>query len=220
MINMATIRSAKADDIPALAELLSIAFYQDPVMCHLWPNDGQRAARMPIYFAANLRHHHVPAGRVDVAEDGTTIVGVAVWDPPGHWTQSTTGLLRSLPALVRALGTRLPVAARLRRTLDAAHPRTPHWYMCLLATDPKLQTTGVARTLLAHGLARADSAGEPTYGAATREVMTPFYRSLDFRDHGDPIDLSASGPRLWPLWRDARVSYSYPRTTPTNENSE
>ncbi|MFH5227531.1 GNAT family N-acetyltransferase [Antrihabitans spumae] len=200
---MATIRSAKADDIPALAEVLSVAFYRDPVMCHLWPNDKQRAARMPIYLAANLRHHHVPAGGVDVAEVGTTIVGVAVWDPPGHWTQSTTGLLRSLPALIRALGTRLPAAARLRRTLDAVHPRTPHWYMCLLATKPELQTTGVARTLLAYGLERADSAGEPTYGAATRAVMTPFYRSLGFGDYGDPISLSSTGPQLLPLWRDA-----------------
>lgn len=201
---MPSIRSAKTADIPAMSALLAIAFQQDPVMCHIWPDDIQRRDRLPLYFAANLRYHHLPGGGVDIAEDAEGLVGVAVWDPPGQWEPPVADFLRSVPAILRAVGTRLPTALQLRRRLDKIHPKEPHWYMCLLATRPDLQKTGVARELLEHGVARCDERGDASYGAATRSVMRPFYRDVGYRDMGHQIKISADGPALWPMWRDAQ----------------
>lgn len=205
---MVSIRRARPADATAVADLMARAFRNDPVMSHIWPDDADRGRRLGRYFVSNLRHHHLRDGVVDLAYDGDELIGVAVWDPPGCSKPTATHLIRSLPTILPTLGTRLTVALKVRRAVDAAHPQQPHWYMCLLATEPQSQRSGTARALLAHGHARCDSKGEAAFGAATGSHMRPFYRALGYRDINVPIDLGPSGPQVWPLWRDPQPQHS------------
>ncbi|WP_280490188.1 GNAT family N-acetyltransferase [Nocardia carnea] len=149
-----TTRVATSSDIPEAAAVLADAFADDPLMTAIWPDQRQRHHALPRYFAASLRHFHVPRGGVGLATgiDGT-IAAVAVWDPPGQWENNLTSTVRALPDLLPALRTRAAAAITIRRTLDQRHPRKPeHWYLVNIGTIQKARGHGYAARLITERL--------------------------------------------------------------------
>ncbi len=180
-------------------EVLTIAFDSDPVMCHLWPNSGHRQRALPRYFRTTMTHHHVPGGGVEVAAAvGRGIVGVAVWDPPGRWAATRPEFARMAPALMLALGHRIPAAVRTRRLFDRLHPHESHWYLCHLAVHPAFQRQGIGTALLRSRCAHHDAARHAEYLVCTRESNVSLYSSAGFTTTA-PVDLN--GAPLWPMWR-------------------
>ena len=201
-----TLEPLKQSDVPAAASLLAKAFADDPVMCHIWRADAQlRERRLNRYFTSTLTHHHLQGGGVDGAWDRGTdeLVGVAVWNPPGHWRTGLRSTLRQVPSMIRALGPRLAAALTVRREFDAVHPEQPHWYLCHIGTAPNHRKRGVATDLLEYRLTRLDQAKQSSYLVATRRRTTALYQHAGFAMTA-PLTLGA-GPTLWPMWRPPRV---------------
>lgn len=199
---MHSIRYATSVDVDEASEVLAVSFLKDPLMTHIWPDASARRRDLGRYFAAGLRHHHIPGGavRLAITPDGE-IAGVAVWDPPGRWQQPTGSLLRAAPQLISALRAQLPTALSVRQCLDRVHPRSSHWYLCHLGTVPNRRGQGIARELLKDQLQRCDERSEDAYLVSTHEQTKSLYQSVGFTDVDQPVRLSRVGPILWPMRR-------------------
>jgi GNAT superfamily N-acetyltransferase len=100
-------------------------------------------------------------------------------------------------------------AARVYRAFELfedAHPREePHYYLSLLATDPRQSGHGFGLGLLAANLAAIDEEGMPAYLEASNPANVPLYERHGFRVIGH-FDLPDGGPRVHTMWRDARLA--------------
>jgi GNAT superfamily N-acetyltransferase len=183
------------------ARLLARAFFDDPVLRHIHPDDAARMAWSIRFFDVMAGVGQLQ-GRLLEVEDGA---GVAIWLPPGHQDPSTWTYLRAgflgfalhTPAAVRRRGLRFLAFARsLRRRCTTG----PHGYLPYLAVDPARQGQGLGTRLLRQVLRQADDGGFPCY------LETPTERTLSlYRWHGfevvDQGDVEEGGPRLWAMLR-------------------
>jgi GNAT superfamily N-acetyltransferase len=192
------VRLATAHDIPALSRTLGRAFEDDPVMDHLIPREARRHTDRLARFMLLGTKGAVAEGTVYTTAERS---GGAVWRAPGRWKVPTRQLLPDLPALVWALGRRLPVGLATLQALERHHPTEPHWYLEILGTEPAEQGKGIGSALMAPVLEKCDAEGLPAYLESSKEKNIPYYERHGFRVSGE-LDLPKDGPRLWPMWRE------------------
>ena len=123
------VRPARRDDVGALSRALSRAFFDDPVMRWMLPDDDVRTRKLHRVFEALVKYHHLSRGGVEVAEDGSALGGAALWDPPGRWRQSRGSQLRAMPRLLLAFGPSIRRGIVVEDLMAEAHPEEPHWYL-------------------------------------------------------------------------------------------
>jgi GNAT superfamily N-acetyltransferase len=195
-----TARLATEADIPEGAAAFARAFYDDPAVMWLLPDDTKRLRQLTQLYGVLL----AKTMRIDFYETYTTDdhAGLAIWGRPGGWEPPTKVMLPVLPKMLRILGPRCFV--RYMRTMAAVkkvHPEEPHWYLAGLGTDPPKQRSGVGRSLIAAVLARCDTERLPAYLETQKAENVPYYNRFGFRVTGE-IDLPGGGPHLWLMWRD------------------
>jgi GNAT superfamily N-acetyltransferase len=193
------VRKIGAADVPEVAEALARAFADDPVMTYVIPerNHHHRLRRL---FELDLQHIALP-----LEESYTTVgpvMGAAFWAPPNKWKTPFSQLIRSAPAFLRVLGRNLRPSIRLMTSVERNHPKTPHWYLMTLGTEPDFQGKGVGSALLHPVLERCDAEGVPAYLESSKEANVPFYRRHGFEVTGEVT--VPNGPTLWLMWREPR----------------
>ncbi|MBF6174650.1 GNAT family N-acetyltransferase [Nocardia blacklockiae] len=199
-----TVRSAEGPEVRELARVLGEAFADDPVIGWLIRDERVRARRAAHMFGALVRHQFIGLGAVDAAFDETgSMVGAAVWSPPGDRKPSTAAELRALPGLARAFRTRLLVAGQLAQRMQAEHPTEPHWYLAFVGTLPSVRGRGVAHALLGPRIEQCDATGVPAYLESSKRENIPYYERYGFDRTGE-LDVTAGGPPVWPMWRAPR----------------
>ncbi|MBF6180753.1 GNAT family N-acetyltransferase [Nocardia otitidiscaviarum] len=197
-----TVRPATDSDIPELARVLGIAFLDDPVATYFVPDAGVRADRMALMYATLTRTHFLRYGGVDVVEDDAgTIVGAAVWAPPGHWHASTAATLRAAPNMIRAFRGRIRLAGRMAERMADVHPREPHWYLAFIGTLPTARGRGYGQALLNSRLDRCDAEGVPAYLESSKAENVPYYERFGFVQTAEH-DFTDGGPLVWSMWRE------------------
>ena len=194
------VRLAAVDERERLAEALTAAFFDDPVMTWILSDPIRRPRRLAAMFAVLLKGHYLPLQTVWTTPD---IAGGALWAPPGHGVVPITTVIRNGIDLLRALGTQSIRAMRALTHVEQLHPKDPHWYLGVLGTRPERQGTGVGSALLAPVLARCDDEGVPAYLESSKESNIAFYRRHGFAVTGE-IPLPGGGPTVWPMWRDPK----------------
>ncbi len=198
---MATVAvPAGPTDIEALEDVLQAAFFDDPVMSWILPNDGDRDRRLARLFRVLLRFHYLPRRTVWTTSDQA---GAALWAAPGHWKVSNAEMLRAMPSLLRALGRRAATAVSFLNRVDEHHPEEPHWYLGVLGTDPPRQGHGIGSALMQPVLERCDREGLPAYLESSKESNIAFYGRHGFEVTGEIRPVSG-GPVLYPMWRAAQ----------------
>ncbi len=191
------VRLATTDDVAAISKSLARAFEDDPVWEFLVPDPATRVRRCEVIFATMLRVQHVPHAAC-YTEPG--LAGAAIWDPPGKWRMTPAQLLRGTVGFARGFRAGMPKALRTLSAVERQHPRTPHYYLAILGTDPEHQGKGIGSSLLRPVLDRCDDAGHGAYLESSKEANIPFYRRHGFEVTGE-ITLP-KGPKIWPMWRD------------------
>lgn len=193
-------RLATADDVPAMAEALALAFHDDPVMQWLFGDEPPRPMRYLRPFFTHEGRRHLGHGTVYTA-DGHP--GAAYWDPPGQWKTSLLGLVRLGPTMARGIGRRTPNALRGLGRMEKAHAQHPdHFYLAVLGTRPDRQGAGVGAALMAPVLGMCDDQGIGAYLESSKESNIPYYRRHGFEVAGEVT--FPGGPTVWPMWRDPR----------------
>jgi len=189
-------------DVPDAVDALQQAFFDDPVMGFLLPDDGSRRWRIAKLFETEIRAQYVPlAGAWTTADHA----GAALWAPPGRWALPPTKLLRNGIPLAHAFGRRLPIALRSLALIEKHHPKEPHWYLAVLGTAPHRQGTGVGSALLQPVLDRCDEEGLPAYLESSKESNLAFYHRHGF-EVTEKLNLPGGGPPVWGMWRAAHAT--------------
>ncbi len=197
------VREHHTTELPALIAVASRAFWDDPLFNFFAPDLLVQHRWMSGFFAAGI-HDCARHGSVWTASIGDTVVGVAAWLPPG--VHVATSGIRALRQMRHALPTiaRSPErvrAVKLMNEMPRRHLTDPHWYLELLAADPKFQGRGVGRALLQPILQRCDLEGYPAYLETQKEDNLAYYARLGFAVT-DVIDLGKT-PRVWTMTRPA-----------------
>jgi ribosomal protein S18 acetylase RimI-like enzyme len=197
-----TVRPFARADLTATVATLARAFDDDPVMTWIFPDERLRRRRLPSFFASTLRGTSLRHDGTEVAVfEGGSVLGAAIWLPPGTWRPPLWRQLVALPGVAVRLGSRLPVAAATYGALLRVHPSRPHWYLSGIGTDPPVQGTGVGSELMRSRLVRCDAARLPAYLESSKERNVPFYERHGFGVIGE-LSIPGGGPTLWLMWRD------------------
>lgn len=196
-------RAAGKADVRELSATLSRAFYDDPVMTWMLPDDRRRPAQLRRMFAAMTRHHHLGYGGVEVALDGSGIGAAALWDPPNHWQETRRAELAMTPAFLWVFGLRTSIAREVLEVMKRVHPEEPHWYLAVIGSDPTVRGKGFGQVLMRSRLDRCDAEHAPAYLESSKPENIPYYQRFGFTVT-DEIALPHGGPPLWAMWRAPR----------------
>jgi GNAT superfamily N-acetyltransferase len=168
------LRRATAADVEPLRSALADAFFEDPVLSWLMPNDRTRRAQLRRYFGIELRYYTLLRGRVWTTSD---LAGAALTLPPRAWRAPTRVTLLE----GTAFRTHLVRAARIGGAMEWRHLREPHYYVRDVGVLPSRQGQGLGSALLRPTLERCDREGLPAYLEASSERNAALYERLGFR---------------------------------------
>jgi ribosomal protein S18 acetylase RimI-like enzyme len=188
------VRTATADDVPALALVLARAFHDDPVAVFSHPRASSRERRLAYFFTGRLR---------TLVDDELCFCdgerrGAALWAAPDRWHVPPREAARTL----RLLNARAPSLIAGFARMERLHPREPHFYLSTLGVEPDGQGRGLGSALMRPMLDRCDAEGVPAYLESSKERNVAFYGRHGFRV-ADEMRFPR-GPRLWLMWRDPR----------------
>jgi ribosomal protein S18 acetylase RimI-like enzyme len=185
--------------------MIGRAFHKDPLSIYVYPDEAERARRLPLMFNIALRY----ALRYGEVTTTPEIAGAACWLPPGQVNVSVWQMLR-----VGALTTGLKMGLAGLRRIDNSETYTrrmhhrcitqPHWYLWVLGVDPSHQGQGIGGALLRAGITRADASHLPCYLETMNPDNVPLYQKFGFViiEEGKIPDSSV---HVWGMVRPARV---------------
>jgi GNAT superfamily N-acetyltransferase len=186
-------------DVPRLAQALSSAFQDDPVIAWVLPDEERRRVVLPAFMEFRLRKLSFPHDEVWTVGDGAA---AAAWiPPPGRWQLSPAQRLSLLVPMIRFLGLRTATVLGGLGRMEACHPhQPPHWYLFILGSEQAAQGQGLGSALLSQMLRRIDGEGLPAYLESSNERNLRLYGRHGFRVT-DPVAIPG-GPTVWPMWRE------------------
>ena len=160
------------NQIKATAEMLSRAFYDDPLFVYFFPDPSNRLRKSTGLFQLLIRYG-ILYGESEVTSPG--LEGAAVWYPSDKAHLSIRGMLRSgmisfifvggISTMIRMIRLgNYPVAIHKR------HAPFPHWYCQAIGVDPSLQGKGYGSKLLRNKLERYDGESLFQYKMSLKEV--------------------------------------------------
>ena len=196
-------RPARKTDVAELSRTLARAFYDDPVMVWLFPDERRRTAQLCRLFATVTRHHHLPRGGVEVACDGSDIGAAALWNPPNEWQETRWTQLAMTPMFVRVFGARSGRGRAIQELMKRVHPEEPHWYLAVIGSDPPVRGKGFGQVLMRSRLDRVDAEHAPAYLESSKFQNLAYYQRFGF-EVTDEVVLPDGGPTMWPMWRRPR----------------
>jgi GNAT superfamily N-acetyltransferase len=194
------IRPATAAEVPAVGELIAVAFNHLGANAYLVPPLADRVTVMSRFFTL-LTGHALAHGRIDVVPDagGAGPAAAAVWfdltrempDPPAYEER-----LADLSGVYR------PHFDALDQLFAKHHPRDPHWHLAFLAVRPGHQGAGLGSALMERTHEELDRAGTAAYLEATNDDNIRLYRRHGYADM-DPFEmLLPDGTPFYRMWRN------------------
>ena len=196
--NGPTVGETAPDRDDELARVLARAFFDDPVMDWLFPDEERRMKAMVPFY----RFEVTETRRKGLVLAPTDPGAAALWLPPDAWRSSPLEIVRALPMGLRSFGPRLiPRAVATLDALESVHPSEPHWYLSIIGTDPERQGEGFGAALIRSVTDRCDRELIPAYLESSKEANVPYYERFGFRVTGE-VHVPRGGPTLWKMWRD------------------
>ena len=193
-------------DADAAAATLGEAFFDDPLLQIVAPNEATRR-RWGAWFMSMPLQYGLRWGEVWSNDDTSA---VAVWIPPDT---GEMGLGRMLQVGLAKMPVRLGVngSRRFISSLSKTEPfhksvAGPHWYLLAVGARSERQGQGLGSALVEVGTSRADAAGVPCYLETGTQSNINFYTKRGFEIVGQTEYL---GHTLTGMVRQPRT-----RTTP------
>jgi GNAT superfamily N-acetyltransferase len=186
------LRRATVDDVSRLKRVYAEAFYEDPIIEWMIPDERSRRQRSRRFFAIELRHVALARGAVWTTTD---LSGAAMSVAPGAWRLP----LRAFLLEGTTFGRWQLRAGRLAAAMHRRHPRQSAYYFRDIGVLPEKQGQGLGGALMRPTLERCDREGLPAYLEATSERSAALYERLGFK-LTDELRVGGSPP-LWLMLR-------------------
>ena len=188
------VESATAAEAPAVFDILTLAFSDDPMARWTWPEAPLHLATFPRFAEAfgGVAFAHGSAHRVGR-------IGAALWLPPGvDPDEAALGRIidMTMPETLK------PDGARIMERMASHHPAEPHWYLPLIGVDPAHRGKGLGGALLSHALAVCDRDGALAYLESTSPRNIPLYERHGFERIASIQ--SGNSPTVVPMLRKPR----------------
>lgn len=187
------LRRASAEDVDRLKAILAAAFYEDPIMSWMMPDEDGRDRRLRRFFEIELSQVALVHGAVWTSTD---LSGAAMSSAPGSWKLPPHALI----AEGQNFGSWLPRASDLLAAMYRHHPSRPHYYFRDIGVLPEKQGQGLGSALMRPTLERCDREGLPAYLEASTERSAALYERLGFQRTGEEVRVDDSPP-IWPMFR-------------------
>ena len=199
----ARVRQFQHGDADRAAEVLAVAFHDDPMMSDLVSDESRRARMLPIYFEGVIRQaSRRGKGVIRVIEDHSGIVGASITMPPGTYPLPVLPQVREWRAMLVGGGRASVRHFRDLPPIDALRPSEDHEYLMYIGIDPAQQGNGHGRALLGATIDSADESGLPVYLVTQNEKNLGWYAGFGFsgRDH---TIMGYAGSSTWTLIRNS-----------------
>jgi hypothetical protein len=184
----------------SLGMVLSRAFYNDPRVGYILPDETARRAVLPWYFRSVAIRTSQLWGEVYTTAE---VDGGALWISPKYASTFARMLKTKLFAMPFKLdGSSFTRWINLTSHLQWVHRRLvegPHWYLMALGIEPS-KSPEIAGTLIEPVLYRADFDHVTCYTEAFSEDDLPLYEKYGFRIAGVGR-IPGGGPSFWSLTR-------------------
>jgi hypothetical protein len=179
--------------------LIARAFaWHEPWGAFCFPDESGREDALARLAEYDLTHSYVRAGCAWSAGGAS----VALWIPPaGHPAAAQFGAGRRDEDQYAIYGDRAPLVRANDELISSLRPSAPHWYLDTLATEPGRFGEGLAGSLVEHGLAERDAAGDAVALDVHLERNRRFYERWGFeaiatgRLPGEDLEVTI-------MWRD------------------
>ncbi len=193
------------EQVETSSEMAGRAFQDYPVSIHMFPDDEERKKKNKYGFQLAINY----GIRLNEAYAiSPNLEGIAVWFPPKKVHQSIWSIIRCGGfRVLRNSG--LKVIKRgmpILKYMAPAHKRLApfdHWYLQLLAVDPKEQGKGYGSLLLNAKFKEIDKQGLPIYLETNNEKNVSFYQNHGFEVLEHMIIPETEVPN-WIMLRKAR----------------
>jgi ribosomal protein S18 acetylase RimI-like enzyme len=187
------------------ADLLARAFYDDPLMLYLFPDDSERRDMGKRFFLPNLKH----ATQQGKLYTTGSFRGVAVWHFLGINPVIEKGTADDprvqLPVLMGADAfQRLMYVVQCTGEIHKKLMPGKHCYLLFLGVDTGWQSKGIGAALIKPVLEMADEKGLPCYLETNKAINVEFYRKQGF-EVGEERQMPHGGPYVWGLVRTPKT---------------
>jgi ribosomal protein S18 acetylase RimI-like enzyme len=197
------VRGVRRDDVRDVARVLARAFYTDPVMVWMLPDDRTRLKATTRAFHGLARHHFLSRSGSEVGSRDNVVGAATLWDPPGQRNGSRLEELIMMPLMLWAFRSRVAASVQAMELMEKHHPEEPHWYLMLIGSDPSVRGAGFGQALMRSRLDRCDAEGVPAYLENSNPRNESYYLRFGFEVMGE-IELPDGGPTMWQMWREPR----------------
>lgn len=186
------VKSAGANDQASTISTIVLGFAADPMARFAWPDPS-------VYLRTMPRMVNAFGGRA--FEHGTAYItegarAAALWLPPGvepDEAEMDAIMEESLrPEIAGDIGA-------IMKGMAEHHPHEPHWYLPLIAADPKWIGQGLGSLLMKHALRRCDEEGIAAYLESSNPRNISLYERHGFKITGRIQ--SGSSPVVTPMLR-------------------
>ncbi|WP_275185048.1 N-acetyltransferase [Bradyrhizobium sp. CSA112] len=186
--------SAGANDRANAISTIVLGFAADPMARFAWPDPSVYLRIMPRMvnaFGGGAFEH----GTAYITEGARA---AALWLPPGvepDEAEMNAIMEESLrPEIAGDIGA-------IMKGMAEHHPHEPHWYLPLIAADPKWIGQGLGSLLMKHALRRCDEEGIAAYLESSNPRNISLYERHGFKITGRIQ--SGSSPVVTPMLRPA-----------------
>jgi GNAT superfamily N-acetyltransferase len=188
---------AQPGDHAAVIATLAVAFFTDPAMRWIVPDDARRRAMLPglfrILVASDARAGLVARSAGDEA--------AALWRGPGQAAGSAVEFALSLLPYLAVFRTALPRALKVADSIEAHRPRGDFWYLHFVGVRGAHQGKGHGGRIIRAQTAVADGAGVPCWLETATPENVPLYQRLGFVTQVE-WDVPGGGPHFWGMMRE------------------
>lgn len=200
---MTVIRTATAADRAKVVDSLASAFSEDPLFTWMSAAGQKRPLepKMRILFDTFLKLDLARSDHLVFTDEDR--IGAAIWKHPNRWKMPTGDMVRALPGMLRALGTKAPKMIGAITALEKVHPIEEHYYLEVLGTHQDKQSKGIGSAVMGHMLDRCDTEGMPAYLESSNPRNIPFYARHGFEPTGE-IVVGKGAPTVTAMWRKPR----------------
>lgn len=200
---MINVRPAGSEDRAALAGVLASAFSDDPLFNWLAGSKPGTAfePKGRILFDTFLKLELARSEHLVFTDESSR--GAAIWKAPKQWKMPAGDMVRALPSMLRAFGTKATRMLGAFTAIEKVHPTEEHYYLEALGTRQDMQSKGVGSAVIGHMLDRCDEEGMPAYLESSNPRNVPFYGRHGFKVTGE-ISVGKGAPTVTAMWRDPR----------------
>lgn len=191
------VRRATHGDRAALLTTVVTAFTTEPAVNFFFGDEYKQFASEFFGFLFDTR---MAGGEVWVAEHDSNVVAASMWNTPTSPDAPSEDGRKRWKIVERKLPQQVRTRLELYNALLHKHePKTAHFYLGVLATDPSHRSRGHASAVMEPVLGQADEQGIDTFCETGTEGNVAFYARHGFEISA--VIALPDGPMVWWLHR-------------------